>query len=57
MPVHLLNTPRIYFSYISLDPELQKWDTQCDIHIFCLVSFYGTSTIVGYLMPNPFLYI
>ena len=24
---------------------------------FGLVWFYGTSTIVGYLMPNPFLYI
>ena len=24
---------------------------------FGLVGFYGTSTIVGYLMPNPFLYI
>ena len=24
---------------------------------FCLVVFYGTSTIVGYLWPNPFLYI
>ena len=24
---------------------------------FCLFGFYGTSTIVGYLMPNPFLYI
>ena len=22
-----------------------------------LVGFYGISTIVGYLMPNPFLYI
>ena len=24
---------------------------------FGLVEFYGISTIVGYLMPNPFLYI
>ena len=24
---------------------------------FGLVYFYGISTIVGYLMPNPFLYI
>ena len=24
---------------------------------FELDRFYGTSTIVGYLMPNPFLYI
>ena len=24
---------------------------------FSLVWFYGISTIVGYLMPNPFLYI
>ena len=24
---------------------------------FGLVLAYGTSTIVGYLMPNPFLYI
>ena len=23
----------------------------------CLVWFYGISTIIGYLMPNPFLYI
>ena len=22
----------------------------------CLVEFYGISTFVGYLMPNPFLY-
>ena len=22
-----------------------------------LVGFYGKSTIVGYLMPNPFLYL
>ena len=22
----------------------------------CLVRFYGISTFVGYLMPNPFLY-
>ena len=26
-------------------------------HIFGLVWFYGTSTIAGYLMSNPFLYI
>ena len=24
---------------------------------FGLVWFYGTSTIIGYLIPNPFLYI
>ena len=24
---------------------------------FGLVGFYGSETIVGYLMPNPFLYI
>ena len=24
---------------------------------FGLIWFYGISTIVGYLMPNPFLYI
>ena len=24
---------------------------------FGLVWFYGISTLVGYLMPNPFLYI
>ena len=24
---------------------------------FGLVCFYGISTVVGYLMPNPFLYI
>ena len=24
---------------------------------FGLVRFYGISTVVGYLMPNPFLYI
>ena len=27
------------------------------IFLFGLVWFYGTSIIVGYLMPNPFLYI
>ena len=25
--------------------------------ILCFFLFYGISTIVGYLMPNPFLYI
>ena len=25
--------------------------------LFCLVWFYSISTIVGYLMPNPFFYI
>ena len=29
----------------------------CQIFWFGLVWFYGTSTIVGYLMPNPFLYL
>ena len=24
---------------------------------FGMIYFYGSSTIVGYLMPNPFLYI
>ena len=24
--------------------------------IVCLFGFYGISTFVGYLMPNPFLY-
>ena len=27
------------------------------LFLFCLVLFYGISTLVGYLMPNPFLYI
>ena len=28
-----------------------------NLHLICgLVWFYGISTIVGYLMPNPFLY-
>ena len=31
--------------------------TFVNIHFqFCFVLFYGTSTIVGYLMPNLFLY-
>ena len=29
----------------------------CCIFWFCFVLFYGISTIVGYLMPNPFSYI
>ena len=33
----------------------QKRDKQ--IVLFGLVWFYGVSTILGYLMPNPFLYI
>ena len=28
-----------------------------ELSLFCLVWFYGLSTIVGYLMPNPLLYI
>ena len=27
-----------------------------DILIVCLFGFYGMSTLLGYLMPNPFLY-
>ena len=26
------------------------------VYIWCLFGFYGISTFVGYLMPNPFLY-
>ena len=29
----------------------------CGLVWFGLVWFYGISVIVGYLMPNPFLYI
>ena len=32
-------------------------DDSRDRYSFGLVWFYGTSTIVGYLMPNPYLYI
>ena len=34
---------------IEIKLELGSW--------FGLVWFYDTSTVVGYLMPNPFLYI
>ena len=30
---------------------------QCSFFSISLVWFYGVSTIVGYLMPNPFLYM
>ena len=36
----------------------RKRKKQRTIYLFCLVWFSGTSTIVGYLMPNPvFTYI
>ena len=37
--------------------DLQGKVTWILIMLFSLVWFYGISTIVGYLMPNPFLYI
>ena len=30
---------------------------RADINKFLLVRFYGISTLVGYLMPNPYIYI
>ena len=45
--------------YVFTNPSAQ---VACDTNSiykrvwFSLVWFYGTSTIVGYLMPNPFLY-
>ena len=34
-----------------------RYDDDDDIYMdgLCWVGFYGISTIVGYLMPNPFL--
>ena len=37
---------------------LLKWCCTINSFVwFCLVWFYGISTFVGYLIPNPFLYI
>ena len=33
-------------------------EVEVEVYMFCLVWFYGISTVVGYLMPNPvFTYI
>ena len=37
--------------------EVCRLFQKIDIILFGLVCFYSTSTIIGYLMPNPFLYI
>ena len=54
------------FIHSSLCLSSELWFSYCHVRkenllakhgIFGLVGFYGTSTIVGYLMRNPFLYI
>ena len=49
--LYTLSATRVLNSFEELRITLAAADNSC------LVWFYGTSTIVGYLMPYPFLYI
>ena len=48
---------RFYVHAGNLSSLIQIFKQRGRINRFGLVWFYGTSTIVSYLMPNPFLYI
>ena len=42
----------VEYTYIAFYSQVHS-----DLEWFGLVWFYGISTMVGYLMPNPFLFI
>ena len=44
------------YMYNHLTVSKQMIDVKLNWLVSWLIGFYGISTFVGYLMPNPFLY-
>ena len=45
-----------HFEYMKRLGSVHLPILPCSYDFVCLLGFYGISTFVGYLMPNPFLY-
>ena len=49
-------TPQMFLFWETDSEILQNIKEACTLENRWLVGFYGISTFVGYLTPNPFLY-